>query len=58
MCGIFAYCNFLVEKVCTLTRFCLSSILNLTLCKDRKTICDILVNGLSRLEYRGYDSAG
>ncbi|KIO26050.1 hypothetical protein M407DRAFT_74993 [Tulasnella calospora MUT 4182] len=39
MCGIFAYCNFLVEK-------------------DRKTICSILCNGLSRLEYRGYDSAG
>ncbi|KAG8881645.1 glutamine--fructose-6-phosphate transaminase (isomerizing) [Tulasnella sp. 332] len=39
MCGIFAYCNFLVEK-------------------DRKTICDILCNGLARLEYRGYDSAG
>ncbi|PNS17847.1 Glutamine--fructose-6-phosphate aminotransferase [Sphaceloma murrayae] len=26
--------------------------------KDRKTILDCLVNGLSRLEYRGYDSAG
>ncbi|KAG9009288.1 glutamine--fructose-6-phosphate transaminase (isomerizing), partial [Tulasnella sp. 427] len=39
MCGIFAYCNFLVEK-------------------DRKTICNILCNGLARLEYRGYDSAG
>ncbi|GAB7359329.1 hypothetical protein MBLNU230_g5980t1 [Neophaeotheca triangularis] len=26
--------------------------------KDRKTILDVLVNGLSRLEYRGYDSAG
>ncbi|KDN34195.1 hypothetical protein RSAG8_12731, partial [Rhizoctonia solani AG-8 WAC10335] len=39
MCGIFAYCNFLVEK-------------------DRKSICDILTAGLSRLEYRGYDSAG
>ncbi|KLO12888.1 L-glutamine D-fructose 6-phosphate amidotansferase [Schizopora paradoxa] len=39
MCGIFAYCNFLVEK-------------------DRKCICETLCNGLSRLEYRGYDSAG
>lgn len=39
MCGIFGYCNFLVEK-------------------DRKSICEILVNGLQRLEYRGYDSAG
>ncbi|KAB5592206.1 Glucosamine--fructose-6-phosphate aminotransferase (isomerizing) [Ceratobasidium theobromae] len=39
MCGIFAYCNFLLEK-------------------DRKAICDILTSGLSRLEYRGYDSAG
>ncbi|KAI0759764.1 L-glutamine D-fructose 6-phosphate amidotransferase [Irpex lacteus] len=26
--------------------------------KDRKTICEILVNGLARQEYRGYDSAG
>ncbi|KAI9823224.1 MAG: glutamine--fructose-6-phosphate transaminase (isomerizing) [Phylliscum demangeonii] len=26
--------------------------------KDRKHILDTLVNGLSRLEYRGYDSAG
>ncbi|EJD50029.1 isomerising glucosamine-fructose-6-phosphate aminotransferase [Auricularia subglabra TFB-10046 SS5] len=26
--------------------------------KDRKTIIDILLNGLARLEYRGYDSAG
>ncbi|KAF9517535.1 hypothetical protein BS47DRAFT_1380418 [Hydnum rufescens UP504] len=26
--------------------------------KDRKDICDILCNGLQRLEYRGYDSAG
>ncbi|KAH7049471.1 isomerising glucosamine-fructose-6-phosphate aminotransferase [Auriculariales sp. MPI-PUGE-AT-0066] len=25
---------------------------------DRKTIIDILLNGLARLEYRGYDSAG
>ncbi|EJU02167.1 L-glutamine D-fructose 6-phosphate amidotansferase [Dacryopinax primogenitus] len=39
MCGIFTYCNFLVEK-------------------DRRAICDILVNALQRLEYRGYDSAG
>ncbi|KAG8831270.1 glutamine--fructose-6-phosphate transaminase (isomerizing) [Serendipita sp. 399] len=39
MCGIFAYCNFLLEK-------------------DRQTICNILVQGLARQEYRGYDSAG
>jgi glutamine---fructose-6-phosphate transaminase (isomerizing) len=26
--------------------------------KDRKAIMDTLMNGLSRLEYRGYDSAG
>ncbi|TDL25118.1 L-glutamine D-fructose 6-phosphate amidotransferase [Rickenella mellea] len=39
MCGIFSYCNYLVEK-------------------DRKSICEILCNGLSRMEYRGYDSAG
>lgn len=26
--------------------------------KDRKCILDTLVNGLLRLEYRGYDSAG
>jgi glucosamine--fructose-6-phosphate aminotransferase (isomerizing) len=39
MCGIFAYCNYLVEK-------------------DRKFIINTLINGLKRLEYRGYDSAG
>lgn len=26
--------------------------------KDRKAICEVLLKGLSRLEYRGYDSAG
>lgn len=26
--------------------------------QDRKTICEILCNGLARQEYRGYDSAG
>jgi glucosamine--fructose-6-phosphate aminotransferase (isomerizing) len=26
--------------------------------KDRKTVVDTLISGLSRLEYRGYDSAG
>ncbi|CBX90231.1 hypothetical protein LEMA_uP063570.1 [Plenodomus lingam JN3] len=26
--------------------------------KDRKYILDTLINGLQRLEYRGYDSAG
>jgi len=26
--------------------------------KERKEICDTLCNGLARLEYRGYDSAG
>ena len=26
--------------------------------RSRKYLCDILVNGLHRLEYRGYDSAG
>lgn len=26
--------------------------------KKRREICDILLNGLARLEYRGYDSAG
>ncbi|KZV85143.1 isomerising glucosamine-fructose-6-phosphate aminotransferase [Exidia glandulosa HHB12029] len=26
--------------------------------KDRKTIIEVLLNGLARLEYRGYDSAG
>ncbi|KAI8336347.1 glutamine-fructose-6-phosphate transaminase [Chlamydoabsidia padenii] len=39
MCGIFGYCNYLVER-------------------DRQFIFDTLLNGLSRLEYRGYDSAG
>ena len=26
--------------------------------KDRRHICEVLCNGLARLEYRGYDSAG
>ena len=26
--------------------------------RDRKFIADILINGLHRLEYRGYDSSG
>ncbi|KAF7727472.1 glutamine--fructose-6-phosphate transaminase (isomerizing) [Apophysomyces ossiformis] len=39
MCGIFGYCNYLVER-------------------NRKFVLDTLLNGLSRLEYRGYDSAG
>lgn len=39
MCGIFGYCNYLVEK-------------------SRGDIIDTLVEGLQRLEYRGYDSTG
>ncbi|KAG8905021.1 glutamine--fructose-6-phosphate transaminase (isomerizing) [Tulasnella sp. 403] len=36
----------------------LRSYCNFLVEKDRKSICDILCNGLARLEYRGYDSAG
>ncbi|KAG0050370.1 glutamine--fructose-6-phosphate transaminase (isomerizing), partial [Linnemannia elongata] len=32
--------------------------LNYLTAVDRQTIADILTNGLKRLEYRGYDSAG
>lgn len=39
MCGIFGYCNYLVER-------------------SREDIIDTLVEGLQRLEYRGYDSTG
>lgn len=39
MCGIFGYCNYLVER-------------------SRGDIIDTLVDGLQRLEYRGYDSTG
>lgn len=39
MCGIFGYCNYMVEK-------------------SRKDIIDTLTEGLSKLEYRGYDSTG
>ncbi|AMD18867.1 HBL035Cp [Eremothecium sinecaudum] len=39
MCGIFGYCNYLVEKT-------------------RGDVIDTLVEGLQRLEYRGYDSTG
>ena len=39
MCGIFGYCNYLVER-------------------SRGEIIDTLLEGLQRLEYRGYDSTG
>jgi glucosamine--fructose-6-phosphate aminotransferase (isomerizing) len=57
MCGIFAYCNFLVEKV---RAFHASNehLVDYFPSQDRKAICDILTSGLQRLEYRGYDSAG
>jgi glucosamine--fructose-6-phosphate aminotransferase (isomerizing) len=32
--------------------------LNFLVEKDRRFILETLLNGLSRLEYRGYDSAG
>lgn len=32
--------------------------LNYLVKRDRRFIADILVNGLHRLEYRGYDSSG
>jgi glucosamine--fructose-6-phosphate aminotransferase (isomerizing) len=32
--------------------------LNYLVKRDRRFIVDILVNGLHRLEYRGYDSSG
>ena len=32
--------------------------LNYNCKKSRKQICETLVNGLKRMEYRGYDSAG
>lgn len=57
MCGIFAYCNFLVEKVRVSARQ-MSAHLTVFCSQDRKTICEILTSGLQRLEYRGYDSAG
>lgn len=38
--------------------FHLHSYLNYLVERDRRFIMDTLVNGLSRLEYRGYDSAG
>ncbi|XBW37001.1 hypothetical protein QEN19_002581 [Hanseniaspora menglaensis] len=39
MCGIFGYCNYMIEK-------------------SREEILETLTEGLSRLEYRGYDSTG
>lgn len=32
--------------------------LNFLTPKNRREIIDILINGLKRMEYRGYDSAG
>ncbi|CAF5196038.1 unnamed protein product, partial [Rotaria magnacalcarata] len=32
--------------------------LNYLVKRDRRFIADILINGLHRLEYRGYDSSG
>lgn len=57
MCGIFAYCNYLQEKVDLQKSQCLV-VLTVYLSQDRKTICEVLCNGLARQEYRGYDSAG
>ena len=47
----------------SLTFFSLLSIgifgyLNYLVKRDRRFIADILINGLHRLEYRGYDSSG
>jgi glutamate synthase domain-containing protein 1 len=36
----------------------ISGTLSDSILQDRKTICEILCNGLAREEYRGYDSAG
>jgi glucosamine--fructose-6-phosphate aminotransferase (isomerizing) len=58
MCGIFAYCNFLVEKVRAFNASNEREGSPHLAPKDRKTICEILTAGLQRLEYRGYDSAG
>ena len=66
MCGIFAYYNSLVEKASKFMiigiNFWLPAdvwpIPRVATQQDRKTIIDILLNGLARLEYRGYDSAG
>jgi glucosamine--fructose-6-phosphate aminotransferase (isomerizing) len=64
MCGIFAYCNYLQEKVCfavvTMEIKWISMLGDVDglSYQDRKTICEILCNGLARQEYRGYDSAG
>ncbi|EOR02065.1 Glucosamine--fructose-6-phosphate aminotransferase [Wallemia ichthyophaga EXF-994] len=41
------------EFECGIFAYCSQNV-----CKDRKYVIDTLLNGLSRLEYRGYDSAG
>jgi hypothetical protein len=50
--------NHSIFKDKTLIHFFFLSYCNFLCEKSRREICDNLLNGLSRLEYRGYDSAG
>ncbi|KAK4952056.1 glutamine--fructose-6-phosphate transaminase (isomerizing) [Elasticomyces elasticus] len=56
MCGIFGYINY--RTIPQKPTNCTALIVHPVVEKDRRFILDTLVNGLSRLEYRGYDSAG
>jgi len=48
----------LLEKLQSRKMCGIFAYLNYLTPKTRKEILDILINGLKRLEYRGYDSAG
>ena len=56
-------CRFVCNNVCltSINMLCYVGIfgyLNYLLPRSRKYILEILIGGLERLEYRGYDSAG
>jgi glucosamine--fructose-6-phosphate aminotransferase (isomerizing) len=59
MCGTFRVFHLEISRFSiSLTFSGIFGYLNYLVKRDRKFIADILINGLHRLEYRGYDSSG
>lgn len=63
-CGIFAYASFLCERVSDAEKLAREGparrvwLLLTRHAQDRRFVLETLINGLQRMEYRGYDSAG
>jgi glucosamine--fructose-6-phosphate aminotransferase (isomerizing) len=57
MCGKFTLRTFFLS-IFILLYTGIFGYLNYLVKRDRRFIADILINGLHRLEYRGYDSSG